>query len=76
MVPLADDHTKTLEALLRERGIDRHDGVPLFVGTQGERLTRFGATHVVRRAMAIVSGRLPELARKRASPHVLRHSWQ
>jgi integrase/recombinase XerD len=74
MVPLADDLTKALEALLRERGIGRHDSVPLFVGTQGERLTRFGATHVVRRAMAIASERLPELARKHASPHVLRHS--
>jgi site-specific recombinase XerD len=74
MVPLADDLGKALEALLRERGVGRHDPCPLFVGAHGERLTRFGATHIVRRAVAAASERMPELGRKHVSPHVLRHS--
>lgn len=74
MVPLADDLAKALDALLRERRIGRHEHVPLFVGAHGQRLTRFGATHIVRRAVAAASAKLPELQRKRISPHVLRHS--
>lgn len=74
MVPLADDLAKALDALLRERGIGRHEHIPLFVGAHGQRLTRFGATHIVRRAVKAASAKLPDLKRKRISPHVLRHS--
>lgn len=74
MVPLSDDLVKALEALLRERSIGRYEHRPLFMGVHGQRLTRFGATHVVRRAVAVASAKLPELKRKRISPHVLRHS--
>ncbi len=34
----------------------------------------FGATHIVRRAVAIATESMPELTRKTISPHVLRHS--
>ena len=74
VVPLADDLAKAIDALLRERGIGRHEHVPLFVGAHGQPLTRFGGTHIVRRAVAVASARLPDLKRKRISPHVLRHS--
>ena len=37
---------------MRERGLEAQEQRPLFVGTHGERLTRFGATHIVRRAVA------------------------
>jgi integrase/recombinase XerD len=74
VVPLASDLVATLENLLRERGIGRHDHLPLFVGARGQRLTRFGATHVVRRAVAEASKKMPQLARQPVSPHVFRHS--
>lgn len=74
MVPLSDDVAKTLEKLLSEREIGRYEPVPLFVGTHGQRLTRFGATHIVRRAFATARKRMPELGRKHVSPHVMRHS--
>jgi integrase/recombinase XerD len=74
VIPLTDDLAKTLEAQLREHRIGRHDPLPLFAGMHGERLTRFGATHIVRRAVAAASERMPELGRKHVSPHVLRHS--
>jgi site-specific recombinase XerD len=73
-VPLASDAVAAINSLLRERGVDRHEHVPLFLGSRGERLTRFGAIHVVRRAVAAASKRMPELARKQISPHVFRHS--
>jgi site-specific recombinase XerD len=74
MVPLAEDLAKALELLLQERGVGRHDPVPLFVGTHGRRLTRFGATHIVRRTVATAFKQVPQRARKLVSPHVLRHS--
>ena len=73
-VPLARDAVTAIHSLLHERGVDQHKHVPAFVGSRGQRLTRFGATHIVRRAVVAASQRLPELARKPISPHTLRHS--
>ncbi len=74
MVPLASDVVAAIDNLLRERGVGRHEPVPLFVGTHGQCLTRFGAIHVVRRAVAAASQQMPALARKQISPHIFRHS--
>ena len=73
-VPVANDLAKALKTLIRERGLAPHDHQPLFVGLHGERLTRFGATHIIRRAVAIAVKGMPELANKSLSPHVLRHT--
>ena len=59
---------------MSERRAKHHEARPLFVGTTGTRLTRFGATHIVRRAIAAATLSTPELARKSVSPHVLRHT--
>ncbi|WP_137934938.1 tyrosine-type recombinase/integrase [Mesorhizobium comanense] len=74
VVPIPDDLVKALRALMTERGVNHQEARPLFVGTHEMRLTRFGATHIVRRAVAIATLTRPELARKSISPHVLRHS--
>jgi integrase/recombinase XerD len=74
VVPLAKDVAAAIQSLLKERRIGRHDHAPVFVGTHGQRLTRFGAIHVVRRAVATASKRMPSLNRKAISPHVFRHS--
>jgi integrase/recombinase XerD len=74
IVPISGDLVKALKALMRERGIGCHEAHPLFVGNRETRLTRFGATHIVRRAVAAATANAPELARKSISPHVLRHS--
>lgn len=74
MVPLALDLARTLRALCRERGLDRNEQHPIFVGARGNRLTRFGATHIVRRAVKGGALRNPALAEQRVSPHLLRHT--
>lgn len=71
VVPLAGDLVLALRAICRERELGAHAHCPIFVGAQGERLTRFGAAHVVRRAlMRGALGRPPP----RVSPHVFRHT--
>jgi len=74
IVPIPGDLVKALKALMSEHGVGHQEAHPLFVGTHGTRLTRFGATHIVRRAVAAATAKMPELARKSISPHVLRHS--
>ncbi len=74
VVPLAGDLAQALRAICRERGLGAGEHRPVFVGVRGERLTRFGAAHVVRRAVAHGALRTPALARARVSPHVFRHT--
>jgi len=74
IVPISDDLAKALKALMNERQTAPNDVTPLFVGTHDMRLTRVGATHIVRRAVAVATTRRPELASKSISPHVFRHS--
>lgn len=74
IVPIAHDLCKTLQKLMSERGVALHEPRPLFVGLHETRLTRFGATHIVRRAAATAMSTRPELARKIISPHIFRHS--
>jgi len=74
IVPIPEDLAKALQALMSERGLGSHEAKSLFVGTHGARLTRFGATHIVRRAVTTATTNTPELARKSISPHVLRHT--
>lgn len=52
VIPVPQDLARALAALLRERGIANLEPRPIFVGAHNERLTRFGATHIVRRAAA------------------------
>jgi integrase/recombinase XerD len=66
LVPLAPDIAQVLAKLRKERGLT-NEPEPVFVGAHGERLTRFGATHVVRRA---VRSAAVHLARARSSKGV------
>ena len=74
VVPILRDLARSLTELLKERGLAHHEPQPIFVGAHGERLTRFGATHVVRRAAARAKSAAPSLDGKPISPHIFRHS--
>ena len=73
VLPLAPDLARTLDRLCAERGLQRGRPAPVFVGARCERLTRFGAIHVVRRAVRRAMAPVPDLARSKVSPHLLRH---
>ena len=73
-LPLSADLAQTLRALCRERGLGSDERRPLFVGEGGERLTRFGVTHLVRRTVKRAQLAVPSLARTRVSPHLFRHT--
>ena len=66
IVPMSRDLVKAIKALVTERHVDNHEAHPLFVGTHGKRLTRFGATHIVRRAVAAAAAIAPELRANRS----------
>jgi integrase/recombinase XerD len=74
VVPIPRDLVRSLTELLKERGLGHHEPQPIFVGAHSERLTRFGATHVVRRAAAQAKSAEPSLDGKPISPHIFRHS--
>ena len=74
VVPLREDSAAVLRALRDERGLDAHDAAPLFVNGRGNRLTRFGVTHLVRRVVRVAQATQPGLARRTVSPHVFRHT--
>jgi site-specific recombinase XerD len=74
VVPLKEGTAAILRALREERGLDAHDVAPLFANGRAERLTRFGVTHVVRRAVRTAREQQPDLGRRTVSPHVLRHT--
>jgi len=73
-VPLAPDLARALVNFRKERGLGYDEREPVFVGARGGRLTRFGTTHVVRRAVRLAAAHAPGLTRERVSPHLLRHS--
>ena len=74
VVPIPQDLVRSLTAQLSERGVSHHQPEPVFVGAHNERLTRFGATHIVRRAAAQAVSARPSLEGKPISPHIFRHS--
>lgn len=74
VVPISRELMQSLTNLLSERGLAHHEARPIFVGVHNERLTRFGATHIVRRAVSQARSTKPSLNAKPVSPHIFRHS--
>lgn len=63
---------ESVRAWLAVRGDVR---VPeLFVNARDEALTRAGAAYILRKYTSVASATTPTLAKKRVSPHVLRHT--
>jgi site-specific recombinase XerD len=74
VVPLAPDLAAILGDLLDERGLTTVAKEPVFVDALGKRLTRFGLTHIVRRALSRASRQVPSLLSRSISPHTFRHT--
>ncbi len=73
-VPLSENTAQQLESLCNERGLTAGSETPVFVNARGQRLTRHGVTHVIKRAVAVAAEVKPDLATKSVSPHTLRHT--
>lgn len=68
--PLWVSTVKELLPLIRGRLASEH----VFLNRRGQPLTRFGIHSLVARYAAVVSGKMPSLAKKRVSPHTIRHT--
>lgn len=73
VVPIAEDTALVLHALNEPRADLRPDS-PVFVNARGHRLTRFGVSHILRRAVEQAATCRPSLAERAISPHTLRHT--
>ncbi len=74
IVPLAEDMAGVLRALCQERDVPLDAVLPVFVNARGRRLTRFGVTHILRRAVSKASFSCPSLDTRSISPHTMRHT--
>jgi site-specific recombinase XerD len=73
-LPLTNDLATVLHHLVEERGVDTREDIAVFVNTKGQRLTRFGLTHVVSRAVKKAVLTCPSLEKRSVSPHSFRHT--
>jgi integrase/recombinase XerD len=73
-VPLSKDTAQQLQALCDQRRLPSDSKAALFVNSRGQRLTRHGVTHILRRVVATAANAKPELADRTISPHTLRHT--
>jgi site-specific recombinase XerD len=69
--PLTKSTVSVLKAWIQEQG--KGDSKILFPSTRGIRLSAPGVQHMVARHVAKARESCPTLAKKRVSPHVLRH---
>jgi site-specific recombinase XerD len=73
VLPLWKETAVDLRAWLRVRG-DAPGVAEIFTNARGQPLTRAGLAYVIRHHAGIAAARCASLARKRVSPHVLRHT--
>lgn len=74
ILPLASDLARTLKDLLKEYRIGSDTVAPIFVDARGRRLTRFGITHIVRRAVCRAAKDGHPFGQRPISPHSFRHT--
>jgi len=73
-IPLDGDIVALLQELLDERHPAPDPSAAIFVNSRGNRLTRHGVIHIVRRAVGEASKHQPEITQRQVSPHTLRHT--
>ena len=71
-LPLWKETSAALRAWLKVRG--DAGASELFLNDRGESMTRSGFEYVLEKHVAVASSKVPSIAKKRISPHVLRHS--
>jgi integrase/recombinase XerD len=75
VVPLTKDTAAVLRAHIEELGIVTRFKAPVFVNSRGQRLSRFGVLHILRKTATVAADIRPFASSLRSiSPHTLRHS--
>lgn len=73
IVPLCESTTAAIDRVLADRR-DQELEQPLFLNRHRKRLGRHGVIHAVRRHAVVASAKVPSLAERSISPHLLRHT--
>ena len=74
MIPLDEDIAELLTNLCDERALKYDSNASVFVNSNGQRLSRHGVIHILKRAVVIAARDKPELKKRKISPHSLRHT--
>ncbi len=72
--PLWRETIQALKAYVERRAARFTDATPLFVNSEGERLTRFGLLYLVRRWVEKAAKDCPSLLTHKVTPHTFRHT--
>jgi integrase/recombinase XerD len=70
--PLRKDAATALRAWMRE--LEARPSAPLFPNARGQPLSHDGLAYILAKHVATARGKCPSIAKKRVTPHVLRHS--
>jgi integrase/recombinase XerD len=72
--PLFPETVSAIKHYLKLRDQSRFASKVLFVNTQGNRITRFGIRHIVKKYADLASETTPSLKTKKVTPHTFRHT--
>lgn len=72
--PLWKETVQAIKMYLASRSISFDQAVPLFVNTNGNRLTRFGLRYIIANRVAEAAKVCPSLFKRKISPHTWRHT--
>ena len=74
IVPLHEETAIVIRDICTENGFSINDKFPVFINLKGQRLTRFGIIHILRRSVSTAAVKIPELDTRAISPHTFRHT--
>ena len=74
VVPLTEETVIALRNYRNENVHSLTEESPFFINQRGERLTRFGVVHIIKRAVKVAANNHPHLAKMKISAHTLRHT--
>jgi site-specific recombinase XerD len=74
LCPLWQETSSLIGDMLKDRNVEPHEDVPLFVNAVGQQLTRFGLRHIVHTRVAAAARSRPSLAQRKITPHSFRHA--
>lgn len=74
ITPLFPETVTAIKHYLKLRDQSRFESKVMFVNTQGDRITRFGIRHIVKRYADLAAENTPSLKAKNVTPHTFRHT--